>query len=99
MPITCGCPSEGHAQGICATKQLKVNKLPPVLTIQLKRFTNGRLIKDSSKVNFDLSLDMQPFMAAAAGGDCKMELFALVIHSGPSMNGGHFYSVVRGENG
>lgn len=48
-----------------ATKRIFINKVPPVLTVHLKRFsqdTRGRLSKLNGCVNFQVVLDLSPHM-------------------------------------
>ncbi|XP_020247315.1 ubiquitin carboxyl-terminal hydrolase 2-like isoform X2 [Asparagus officinalis] len=48
-----------------ATKRILINRLPPILTIHLKRFSQdarGRLTKLSGHVSFQETLDLRPYM-------------------------------------
>ncbi|CAN6462725.1 unnamed protein product [Victoria cruziana] len=83
-----------------ATKRFFINKVPPVLTVHLKRFsqdTRGRLSKLNGCVNFQAVLDLSPYMDPS----CKdrnwiYHLVGVVEHSG-TMRGGHYVAYVRGR--
>ncbi|KAA8913921.1 hypothetical protein FN846DRAFT_897065 [Sphaerosporella brunnea] len=93
-----------------ATKQLTIKRLPPVLSIQLKRFEHGP--SGSSKIDadirFPLELDMTPYTTRAKrkakeGGEPRShkpyvyDLLSVVVHKG-EINSGHYISYCR-ENG
>ncbi|XP_059317764.1 ubiquitin carboxyl-terminal hydrolase 2-like [Lycium ferocissimum] len=83
-----------------ATKRILIDKVPPILTIHLKRFSQdarGRLSKLSGHVNFRDIVDLKPY----ADTRClqketyKYHLIGVVVHSG-TMRGGHYVAYVRG---
>lgn len=84
-----------------ATKRILISKLPPILTIHLKRFnqdTRGRLSKLNGHVVFKENVDLRPYLDSRCPdkkGECKYRLIGLVEHSG-SMRGGHYVAYVRG---
>ncbi|KAL3642024.1 ubiquitin-specific protease ubp2 [Castilleja foliolosa] len=85
-----------------ATKTVLITKVPSVLTIQLKRFSQdarGRLSKLNGHVNFKERIDLKPYMdPRCSGGELfSYRLVGLVEHMG-SMRGGHYVAYVRGKS-
>ena len=88
-----------------ATKGVKL-LLPPVLTLQLKRFHFDRKTLTRHKVNttvaFPLTLDMRPFItlddddadADAAPISYEYELYAVLVHTGGT-SFGHYYALIK----
>ncbi|KAJ4895284.1 Ubiquitin carboxyl-terminal hydrolase 2 [Raphanus sativus] len=87
-----------------ATKRVLINKVPPVLTIHLKRFSQdlrGRLSKLNGHVAFKEVIDLRQYMdpRCSSGEDPPVyRLVGLVEHSG-TMRGGHYVAYVRGGGG
>ncbi|KAK8960348.1 Ubiquitin carboxyl-terminal hydrolase 2 [Platanthera guangdongensis] len=83
-----------------ATKRILIDKIPPILTIHLKRFSQdgrGRISKLNGHVRFQETLDMRPFMDPRCIKDrTSYHLIGVVEHSG-SMGGGHYVAYVRGN--
>ncbi|XP_043721507.1 ubiquitin carboxyl-terminal hydrolase 2-like [Telopea speciosissima] len=85
-----------------ATKRILINRVPPILTIHLKRFSQdsrGRLNKLSGHVSFEETIDLWPYMDPRCGEErhkCKYHLVGVVVHSG-TMQGGHYIAYVRGN--
>ncbi|XP_043707058.1 ubiquitin carboxyl-terminal hydrolase 2-like isoform X2 [Telopea speciosissima] len=55
-----------------ATKRILINRVPPILTIHLKRFcqdSRGRLSKLSGHVSFKETIDLRPYMDSSTIGD------------------------------
>ena len=84
-----------------AQKGLHFHTLPPVLTIQLKRFVFDFNLMQRTKlqhrVSFPQMIDMSAYMPAGGGGALIYDLFAVLMHSGTA-NGGHYYSYIRAFN-
>lgn len=78
------------------TKQLKLDKLPPILTIQLKRFEhfNGVSNKIESHVSIPLILNMDGYTTSIGK---NYELFGIVVHIG-SVNTGHYIAYIKKGN-
>lgn len=76
----------------------KITKLPPVLTIQFKRFTPG-LRKDSRPVELpaDGILDLTRYYDAPSGGPkrARYKLKSMVRHMGSSLQSGHYVADVE----
>ncbi|KAF4374590.1 hypothetical protein G4B88_004842 [Cannabis sativa] len=84
-----------------ATKRVLINKVPPILTIHLKRFSQdarGRLSKLNGHVTFKEIIDLKPYMDASCTdeGSYDFRLIGVVEHQG-SMRGGHYIAYVRGN--
>ncbi|KAJ4955155.1 hypothetical protein NE237_011938 [Protea cynaroides] len=85
-----------------ATKRILINRVPTILTIHLKRFSQdscGRLSKLSGHVCFNETIDLRPYMdprCREERGNCEYHLVGVVVHSG-TMRGGHYIAYVRGN--
>ncbi|MCO5557031.1 hypothetical protein L7F22_010586 [Adiantum nelumboides] len=80
-----------------ALKQFTIDQAPPVLTVQLKRFSSfgsygGKIDK---KVHFERELDLKPFVTGAEVEELSYSLYAVLVHSGWSTHSGHYYCFVR----
>ncbi|KAK6146044.1 hypothetical protein DH2020_019913 [Rehmannia glutinosa] len=83
-----------------ATKCILIRKAPPILTIQLKRFSQdarGRLSKLNGHVNFRETIDLKQYMdpRCSNGDTFTYRLVGVVEHLG-NMRGGHYVAYVRG---
>lgn len=89
---------------VSAKKQMVVHRCPPLLTIQLKRFSvfsfshSGSAQKINKKVRFDSSLDMAPFLSQP-GDPLRYSLYAVIVHEGSSMGSGHYVCYAKAGNG
>lgn len=82
-----------------AHKQITIEEAPNVLTVHLKRFEFGGFgAKINKKVEFDLELDLQPYMSNKKAGPQVYDLYGVLVHFGHSVNSGHYISYVRGAN-
>lgn len=110
-PLTTPTASSGGGGFSDAAKRmlLDASTLPPVLTLQLKRFgitAHGHFAKISGHVAFPEVLDVAPYTAqpmngeaAAPGGlagkpTLMYRLAGVVVHSG-GLSGGHYIALVR----
>ncbi|CAH1417366.1 unnamed protein product [Lactuca virosa] len=84
-----------------ASKRILISKVPPILTIHLKRLSQdarGRLSKLNGHVDFKDTIDLEPYMDPRCCKDKGRERYGLigvVEHSG-SARGGHYVAYVRG---
>ena len=81
------------------TKQLRLESLPPLLIIQLKRFSheNGFRRKLDSFVEYPLEgLDLSAFLSTPSTQPCLYDLVAVSNHIG-SIYGGHYTAFARHE--
>jgi ubiquitin C-terminal hydrolase len=78
-----------------AVKKLYLKEPPQILTIVIKRFTNG-LIKNNSNVEFSLELNLNG--VSLTRDEWNYKLYAVVVHQG-SVSGGHYIAYTRrGDN-
>ncbi|KVH90984.1 ubiquitin carboxyl-terminal hydrolase 2-like [Cynara cardunculus var. scolymus] len=84
-----------------ASKRILINRVPPILTIHLKRLSQdarGCLSKLNGHVDFKDTIDLKPYMDPSCcrdGGECRYRLIGVVEHLG-TMRGGHYVAYVRG---
>jgi ubiquitin carboxyl-terminal hydrolase 8 len=80
-----------------AYKKLSFWKLPDILVIAIKRFSNG-IRKDESLVKFPIDdLDMSSHIIGYNKNNYNYELFGICNHIGGIM-GGHYYAYIKNEN-
>ncbi|GFX09981.1 ubiquitin carboxyl-terminal hydrolase 40 [Trichonephila clavipes] len=82
-----------------AKKGLKIQCLPPILTLSLLRFSydiaKGERFKETGKFTFPFEIDMAPYCnKEKTPDDTTYELFSVLIHSGCS-SGGHYHAFIR----
>src|SRR5688572_29268532 len=84
---------------------MRIFRAPKVLTLHLKRFSAGvskfpffRSGKLEKFIDFPLQFSLSPFMTSQ---DSKIiyDLCGVVIHSGGSLSGGHYYACVKNSSG
>ncbi|KAG1171793.1 hypothetical protein G6F70_002018 [Rhizopus microsporus] len=82
-----------------ATKQLSIKRIPPVLSIQLKRFEHSTSIsKIETKIKFPIDLDLTPYTANKnKNSDNVYTLFAVVNHHG-KVDTGHYTMFAKHRN-
>ncbi|EPB89263.1 hypothetical protein HMPREF1544_03887 [Mucor circinelloides 1006PhL] len=83
-----------------ATKQLSIKRIPPVLSIQLKRFEHGTTStsKIETKIKFPAELDLTPYTSSKKkDADNVYTLFSVVNHQG-KMDTGHYTMYAKHRN-
>lgn len=83
------------------TKRLMVEKLPPVLQIQLKRFkhtVDGAAQKLESPIEFPFQLDVTPYTTNPGGRPLLYELYGVICHQG-SLDTGHYTCMMKHSSG
>ncbi|XP_064492312.1 uncharacterized protein LOC135402781 [Pseudopipra pipra] len=86
-------------KNVAATKRFTVHCAPKVLTVCLKRFdcfTGGKI---SKVVEYPEYLDLRPYMSQADGEALLYSLYAVLVHSGVSCHGGHYFCYTKASNG
>ncbi len=84
-----------------ADKQLKLQKAPRVLIIQLKRFNYNKENKEEKKIKTSISfptqnLDLKDFITQNDSDDnTKYDLIGIAFHRGRSLKGGHYISLSK----
>eukprot|EP00741_Cyanophora_paradoxa_P003469 tig00000711_g3369.t1 len=56
-------------------------------------------VKVSRHVAFEEELDLAPFLVPSHHRPARYQLYAVVVHEGPSVQAGHYYAYVRPEGG
>eukprot|EP00606_Chrysophyceae_sp_TOSAG23-5_P000260 GSChrysophyteH2.ASY1.ANO1.711.1 assembled CDS len=89
-----------------ATKSHRIQQVPPVLTVQLKRFSYELRDASSSRAkaeNTSTPTSASASAAASAAASVRAEdskfarLFALVVHQGNTITSGHYVAFVRAD--
>ncbi|NXQ27561.1 UBP42 hydrolase, partial [Alaudala cheleensis] len=86
-------------KNVAASKRFTVHCAPKVLTVCLKRFdcfTGGKI---SKVVEYPEYLDLRPYMSQADGEPVPYSLYAVLVHSGVSCHGGHYFCYTKASNG
>ncbi|XP_056368146.1 ubiquitin carboxyl-terminal hydrolase 42-like [Oenanthe melanoleuca] len=82
-----------------ASKRFTIHRAPKVLTVCLKRFdcfTGGKIRK---VVQYPEYLDLRPYMSQAEGEPLHYSLYAVLVHSGVTCQGGHYFCYTKASNG
>ncbi|XP_037466606.1 ubiquitin carboxyl-terminal hydrolase 2-like [Triticum dicoccoides] len=89
--------SEQKDGNSCAIQTQLINKLPAVLIIPFKRYSND-LSKLRGHVSFKEILHLGPFMDPRSEDkdNCSYRLVGVIEHEGHQINGGHYIAYVRG---
>ena len=82
---------------VTAQKQMVVQRCPPLLTIQLKRF-NMFAKKINKRISIDSNLDIGPFMSTSSS-PLTYSLYSVIVHEGSSMGSGHYVCYSKAANG
>ncbi|KAM7530986.1 hypothetical protein LguiB_034396 [Lonicera macranthoides] len=84
---------------VSVEKQLKLEEVPKVAALHLKRFKNdGSFVEKIDKhVEFPLELDLGSYSSGNQNNDVelKYDLYAVVVHIGFSSTSGHYYCFIR----
>eukprot|EP01135_Chromosphaera_perkinsii_P010651 Nk52_evm51s2192 gene=Nk52_evmTU51s2192 len=106
---------DGNNQYMCevcknkqdAIRKIELQKLPPVLNLQLMRFVyeckdgEFKKVKDKTLVQFPEILDLSDLVEGAnketkqENEDCHFSLKAIMMHNGPSAYSGHYTAIVK----
>ncbi|XP_062196784.1 ubiquitin carboxyl-terminal hydrolase 2-like [Phragmites australis] len=84
----------------CAIQTARITKLPPVLTLHLKRYIQGDNLhhhKNEAHVSYKEYLDVGRFMdpSSVDKDNPIYRLVGVVEHRGPSLDAGHYVAYVR----
>ncbi|KAL7318090.1 hypothetical protein PS15m_004356 [Mucor circinelloides] len=89
------CQHEGEQIGAQS-----IYKSPMTLVLQLKRFN---MDADSTKINkfvkFEESMDIKRVITANETVNTKYNLYAAIVHTGQTINDGHYMAYVKSSNG
>jgi len=100
-------PFSGDSNGRCngksrAKKVTKIHKVPPILTIHLKRFAASGLRKNSTQIHYPEELDLNPYLSEESKGVPKYRLVATVCHHSMGLDGmrsGHYTANCKSASG
>lgn len=91
----CGRKQEAH-------KQMKIKKLPMILTLYLKRFKYMHQLKRYTKLSYRVVFPLKIFpfdtLKYVTNPDIIYDLFAIVLHSGNGPYEGHYIAVVKSHD-
>ncbi|NXR72493.1 UBP42 hydrolase, partial [Pycnonotus jocosus] len=82
-----------------ASKMVTVHHAPRVLTVCLGRADDHTSRKLSQVVAYPEYLDLLPYMSEPAGEPLLYSLYAVVVHTGHTCLGGHFFCYTKASNG
>jgi hypothetical protein len=96
LPLSVRCKKLSQAK-----KQLYLYKPPNILSIQFKRFSMfGFGGKISKPIEFDEKLNIAPYCSQQLDKSFTgYSLYAVLVHSGPTANSGHYFCFVRNSSG
>ena len=85
---------------VTAHKQMRIYRPPNILMIQFKRFAYSAYggQKCVKHIAFEASLNLKDYMKDKIE-DVMYDLYAVLVHSGASVNSGHYYSFCKAANG
>lgn len=74
-----------------------LSAMPPILVFHLKRFAYPSMKKIKGRVKFSTQIDMTKYVGftPANSQDVVYELFAMTVHSGNTIDSGHYVAVVK----
>eukprot|EP00045_Choanoeca_perplexa_P010105 m.101011 g.101011 ORF g.101011 m.101011 type:complete len:789 (-) comp15154_c1_seq1:79-2445(-) len=78
-----------------ATRSVRLDHLPPVLTIHLNRSSNLGMGKISTHIQIPTTLDMSTWALACSAAHTRYRLHAVIFHSGQSAISGHYFAFIR----
>ncbi|NWT99611.1 UBP42 hydrolase, partial [Urocynchramus pylzowi] len=84
---------------VVASKVATVHHAPRVLTLCLGRADHRSSRKLSQLVEYPECLDLRPYMSDPAGEPVLYSLYAIVVHTGHTCLGGHFFCYTKASNG
>uniref|UniRef100_A0A7S2RUU6 ubiquitinyl hydrolase 1 n=1 Tax=Mucochytrium quahogii TaxID=96639 RepID=A0A7S2RUU6_9STRA len=84
-----------------ASKQLSIHQLPNVLVVHLKRFGFGNRGKKLRKtITFEKDMDLSEIISPPRKkGSDRYTLVGAIVHSGVTLDSGHYVSFVKASNG
>ncbi|NWZ85182.1 UBP42 hydrolase, partial [Poecile atricapillus] len=83
---------------VAVSKMVTVHHEPRILTVCLGRADDQTSRKLSQVVEYPEYLDLRPYMSDPAGEPVLYSLYAVVVHSGHTCLGGHFFCYTKASN-
>ncbi|NXO74188.1 UBP42 hydrolase, partial [Phainopepla nitens] len=84
---------------VVVTKMVTIHHEPRVFTVCLGRADDRTSRKLSQVVEYPEYLDLRPYMSEPVGEPLFYSLYAVVVHSGHTCLGGHFFCYIKASNG
>ncbi|NXI09866.1 UBP42 hydrolase, partial [Irena cyanogastra] len=84
---------------VAASKVVTVHHAPRVLTVCLGRADDQSRRKLTQVVEYPECLDLRPYMSDPAGEPLLYSLYAVVVHTGHTCLGGHFFCYTKASDG
>ncbi|XP_075421551.1 ubiquitin carboxyl-terminal hydrolase 42 isoform X3 [Ascaphus truei] len=84
---------------VTASKRFTIHRSSNVLTLSLKRFASFSGGKLTKEVKYPEYLDIRPYTSQPNGEPIIYLLYAVLVHTGFSCHGGHYYCYIRASNG
>ncbi|NXD23766.1 UBP42 hydrolase, partial [Spelaeornis formosus] len=84
---------------VAVTEMVTVHQAPRVLAVCLGRAEDGTNRKLSQVVEYPEHLDLRPYMSDPAGESVLYSLYAVVVHTGHTCLGGHFFCYIKASDG
>ena len=81
-----------------AERILRVTEAPQHLLLTLLRFHYDRLLQRRGKITTQVSYPQRLNLPVDGGATVSYVLYAVVIHSGVTLDGGHYYTLARSSN-
>ncbi|NWV19175.1 UBP42 hydrolase, partial [Origma solitaria] len=83
---------------VAASKTVTIHHAPRVLTVCLGRAEDNSSKKICQVVEYPEYLDLRPYTSDPAGETLFYSLYAVVVHSGHTCLGGHFYCFTKASD-
>lgn len=81
-----------------AERVLRVTEAPQHLLLTLLRFHYDKLLQRRNKITTQISYSESLELPVAGGKTVSYFLYAVVIHSGVTLDGGHYYTCAKSSN-
>ncbi|XP_005058769.1 PREDICTED: ubiquitin carboxyl-terminal hydrolase 42-like isoform X3 [Ficedula albicollis] len=84
---------------VAVSKVVTVHRAPRIFTVCLGRADDGTSRKLSQVVEYPECLDLRPYMSDPDREPLLYSLYAVVVHSGHTCLGGHFFCYIKASDG
>uniref|UniRef100_A0A803VUK2 Ubiquitin carboxyl-terminal hydrolase n=1 Tax=Ficedula albicollis TaxID=59894 RepID=A0A803VUK2_FICAL len=84
---------------VAVSKVVTVHRAPRIFTVCLGRADDGTSRKLSQVVEYPECLDLRPYMSDPDREPLLYSLYAVVVHSGHTCLGGHFFCYIKVQSG
>jgi uncharacterized UBP type Zn finger protein len=83
---------------VAAERSQKITKIPEYMLFQICRF-NWQEHKLFNRFDFPFEIDLKPYCINGIGNKTVMKLCGIIVHCGKSISSGHYYAIIRNEQG